>query len=221
MQQQTKKNDTEVSPAVVNRLPRYYRCLRELLNNDVLRISSNGLAELMNTTASQIRQDFNCFGGFGQQGYGYNVKYLYTRLSNILGVNDNYTAVMIGAGDLTRALVSDPVFAKRGVILKAVFGTNPADTGAEIYGYTVKCVTELKDFCLENKIDIAVITAEGSYMSTLHECGLRGVWNYTNTEIDLKQYGIAVQNIYIGDTLMMLCYEIKQKDELQNGIVED
>lgn len=217
MQQQVKKGEFDVSQAVVNRLPRYYRCLKTLLSNDILRISSNGLAELMNTTASQIRQDFNCFGGFGQQGYGYNVKYLYTRLSNILGINDNYTAVMIGTGDLTRTLVSDPVFAKRGVMLKAIFGTNPAENGIDIYGYTVRPIDELKSFCLENKIDIAVLTSAGDFSSVLTECGLRGVWNYTASELDLSEYDIAVQNVCIGDTLMTLCYEIKQKDALKNG----
>ena len=127
----------DVSPAVIKRLPRYFRYLRELLKNDILRISSGELSRLMHVTASQIRQDLNCFGGFGQQGYGYNVKYLYGKISDILGVTQNYGAIIIGAGNLGSALASSPIFVKRGVNLEALFDTSPDVIGKNINGYTV------------------------------------------------------------------------------------
>lgn len=210
------KKENEVSDAVVNRLPRYYRYLRELYRKDILRISSRELAKLMGVTASQIRHDFNCFGGFGQQGYGYNVKYLYHKISEILGVQDNFRAVIIGAGNLCHAIAYGSIFTHRGVKLTGIFDNNPKKVGEEIAGVRVSHIDTLHDFCREQSVDIAVFTVPKSSAKEAADrilgTGIRGVWNYTNMELDLSGHGIAVQNVHLGDTLMTLCYAIKELD---------
>ena len=209
-----KTRETHVSSAVIKRLPRYFRYLRMLLNENVLRISSNELAERMNVTASQIRQDLNCFGGFGQQGYGYNVTYLYGKISEILGVNENYHAVIVGAGKLGQALAGSPVFTKRGVEVCGIFDVDPAIIGKSVDGIKVRHVDELKDFCAENSVDIGVLTLPSEHAheaaELLAECGVSGIWNYTSTEFFSTDHGVIVQNVHMGDSLMMLCYEIRE-----------
>ncbi len=209
------KGQTEVSEAVVNRLPRYYRYLRELYRKDILRVSSGELADMMGVTASQIRHDFNCFGGFGQQGYGYNVKFLYHKISEILGVQDNFSAIIIGAGNLCRAIATGPIFTHRGVRLLAIFDNNPAKAGSTVAGVSVYPIEQLHEFCGKNRVDIAVFTVPKAAARESAErilgTGIRGVWNYTNMELDLSTHGIAVQNIHLGDTLMTLCYTIKER----------
>lgn len=201
-----------VSPAVVKRLPRYYRYLRELLNNDILRISSGELSKLMHVTASQIRQDLNCFGGFGQQGYGYNVKYLYSKIGEILGVSRHFRAVIIGSGNLGTALSASPIFERRGVKLTALFDNNPNVIGKEISGYTVKSIDELEKYIEENPTDIAVLTvtkdAVRSVAAKLADMGIKGIWNFASTEIELSNKSVVVQNVHMGDSLMTLCYEL-------------
>ncbi len=206
----------EVSPAVIKRLPRYYRYLRELLNSDILRISSGELSKLMHVTASQIRQDLNCFGGFGQQGYGYNVKYLYGKISEILGVTQNYTAVLIGAGNLGRALASSAIFEKRGVKLVALFDVDPCVIGTDVYGFTVKSMNELESFLSEREIDIAVLTTPKEVVLETAEqvasLGVKGIWNFASREIEVSTTGVTVQNVHMGDSLMTLCYELNRKN---------
>ena len=201
-----------VSPAVIKRLPRYYRYLRELLANDILRISSGELSKLMHVTASQIRQDLNCFGGFGQQGYGYNVKYLYGKIGEILGVNKNFNAIIIGAGNLGSALAASPIFERRGVKLTALFDNSPTVVGRNIYGYTVKPMNELEAYCKENSVNIAVLTlpktAVRDAADRLADLGIKGLWNFASTEIELSHKGVVVQNVHMGDSLMTLCYEL-------------
>ncbi len=203
---------SRVSPAVIKRLPRYYRYLRELLQNDILRISSGELSKLMHVTASQIRQDLNCFGGFGQQGYGYNVKYLYGKIGEILGVNENYTAIIIGAGNLGSALASSPIFERRGVRLTALFDNNPAVVGKNISGYVVKSTDELEAYVAENNVNIAVLTltknAVRETAEKLADLGIKGLWNFASTELDLENRGVVVQNVHMGDSLMTLCYQL-------------
>ncbi len=201
-----------VSPAVIKRLPRYYRYLRELLQNDILRISSGELSKFMHVTASQIRQDLNCFGGFGQQGYGYNVKYLYGKIGEILGVNHGFNAIIVGAGNLGSALAASPIFERRGVKLTALFDNSNDIVGKNISGYTVKHVSELGKYCKENVVNIAVLTLPKTAVRDtavkLADMGVKGLWNFASTEIDLAHKGVVVQNVHMGDSLMTLCYEL-------------
>ena len=209
---------TSVSNAVIKRLPRYHRYLGDLLREGKFRISSAELSRIMNVTASQIRQDLNCFGGFGQQGYGYNVKYLYSKISELLGVNDGFNAVIVGAGNLGRALAATHMFERRGVNRLALFDTNPELIGGDIYGIPVYSVDTLADFCRENKVSIGVLTVpkEAAYdvAVTMAEAGVAGIWNFANMELKLPEHrDVIVENIHLGDSLMTLCYEIKTKNE--------
>ncbi len=207
-----------VSPAVIKRLPRYFRYLRELLAHDILRISSSELSEMMNVTASQIRQDLNCFGGFGQQGYGYNVKYLYSKISDILGVSSNFNAVIIGAGNLGHAIAGSNMFEHRNMNLIGIFDVSPAIIGQKIADYTVMNMAELPAFAAGHPIDIAILTVPKEYAQetaqTIANIGIRGLWNFTSTELDLKVHGIMVENVHMGDSLMRLMYEINNNEQL-------
>ena len=208
---------TAVSSAVIKRLPRYHRYLGELLREGKLRISSAELSRLMNVTASQIRQDLNCFGGFGQQGYGYNVKYLYGKISELLGVNEGYSAVIVGAGNLGKALAATHMFERRGVERVAMFDVDPTVVGTEICGIHVYHVDELLDYCKKERVTIGVLTVpkEAAYdvSITMVKAGVRGIWNFANMELKINAPGVIVENIHLGDSLMKLCYELKTSDE--------
>lgn len=208
-----KSKNYRISPAVIGRLPRYFRYLRELLESGQMRISSGELSRMMNVTASQIRQDFNCFGGFGQQGYGYNVKYLYGKISEILGVEENYHAVIIGAGHLGMALCGSPMFEKRGVTLTALFDVDPDLVGKTVGDLPIYPVSMLQEYLLSHKTDIAVLTlprtAAKPTADKLISLGIRGIWNFTNVELADKTSGTVIQNVHIGDTLMQLGYKIR------------
>ena len=204
-----------VPTAVIKRLPRYHRYLGELLREGILRISSAELSKILNVTASQIRQDLNCFGGFGQQGYGYNVKYLYGKISELLGVHEGYRAIIIGAGNLGKALAATHMFERRGVMRLAMFDIDPEIIGKEICGVPVYNVSTLKEFCESEKVDVAVLTvpkdAAAGVAKILAEAGIKGIWNFANTELKLPEYDISIENIHLGDSLMTLCYDIKMK----------
>ena len=213
---QNKTTTTPVSRAVIARLPRYYRYLRELVSKDILRISSGELAKLMNVTASQIRQDLGCFGGFGQQGYGYNVKDLYKAIGDILGINESYSAVLIGAGDLGKALATGTTFVGRGVHLRGIFDSDPQQIGKEVGEFTVLPLSDLEACCAKWKPTIAVLaiprTAAKEIAATLSSLGIKGLWNFTGEEITAGE-DIAVENVQLGDLLMNLCYEIHAKEQ--------
>lgn len=206
-----------VSPAVIKRLPRYFRYLRELIRAGKLRISSGELSELMHVTASQIRQDLNCFGGFGQQGYGYNVNYLYAKICELLGVSEGYSAVVIGAGNLGRALVRNPMFEKRGVDIVGMFDVDADIIGREIAGIKVYDMRELSAFCARHKVDMAVLTLPKEYALEAAEqlvtVGVKGIWNFTGRELDHLCRDAVVENVHLGDSLMTLCYELRIQDE--------
>ncbi len=206
-----------VSTAVIKRLPRYHRYLGDLLREGRLRISSNELSKIMDVTASQIRQDLNCFGGFGQQGYGYNIKYLYGKISELLGVTEGYNAVIVGAGNLGRALAATHMFERRGVTRLAMFDNNEAIVGSDIYGIPIYHVSELENFCKEYNVHIGVLTVpkEAAYEVTdmLISGGVKGIWNFANMELKVENDEVVVENIHLGDSLMTLCYEIKTKAE--------
>ena len=207
----------QVSSAVIKRLPRYHRYLADLLRDGKMRISSGKLSKIMGVTASQIRQDFNCFGGFGQQGYGYNVKYLHGKISELLGVEEGYNAIIIGAGNLGRALAATHMFERRGVTRIAMFDVKPELFGEKICSLPVYPISSLADFCNNNKVDIGVLTvpkeAAKDIVDVLAECGVRGIWNFANMELKAPSDSVIVENIHLGDSLMKLCYELKTKRE--------
>ena len=205
----------QVSSAVIKRLPRYHRYLGDLLREGRLRISSQELSKLMNVTASQIRQDLNCFGGFGQQGYGYNVKYLHGKISELLGVNEGYRAVIVGAGNLGRALAATHMFERRGVKVVAMFDVDPNVVNTEISGIPVYHTDTLYDFCRREKVQIGVLSvpkeAALAVSLAMAEAGVTGLWNFANMELCVPHEGVIVENIHLGDSLLQLCYELKTK----------
>ena len=215
---------TAVSAAVIKRLPRYHRYLGDLLREGKLRISSSELSKIMNVTASQIRQDLNCFGGFGQQGYGYNVKYLYGKISELLGVSEGFKAVIVGAGNLGRALAATHMFERRGVERLAMFDNDPRIVGSKIYDIDVYHVDTLADFCKREAVDIGVLTLPKEHArdiaNILDRAGVKGIWNFANMELKPEEYRSIVENIHLGDSLMTLCYEIKAKDEKETEAVK-
>ena len=182
-----------------------------------MRISSGELSARMNVTASQIRQDLNCFGGFGQQGYGYNVKYLYAKISELLGVNEGYRAVIVGAGNLGRALAATRMFDRRGVSRVAMFDVDPAVVGTRICDTPVYHVDELYEFCKRERVAIGVLSvpkeAAREVSETMIRAGVRGLWNFANMELSFEGEDVVIENIHLGDSLMKLCYEIKTNDE--------
>lgn len=204
-----------VSRRVVGRLPRYHRYLRELLERGCLRISSAELSAMMGVTASQIRQDLNCFGGFGQQGYGYNVRYLYGKISELLGVNEGYTTVIIGAGNLGRALATTPMFTKRGITRLALFDVDERIIGTEVGGLTVYPLEALEDFCRERRVDFAVLTtppaAAEEIAGRLAHTGVRGIWNFTSADLTSHRADFLIENIHFSDSLMKLCFDLKNR----------
>ena len=209
-----------VSSAVIKRLPRYHRYLGELLLSGKLRISSSELSAMMNVTASQIRQDLNCFGGFGQQGYGYNVEYLHAKISELLGVHAGFGAIVIGAGNLGRALVSSHMFERRGVRRTAMFDVDPEVIGKSFSGIPVYSMDELPSYIRHQYVDIAVLTtpkeAAASVMQTVIGLGVRGIWNFSNMELRSPSEDVVVQNIHLGDSLMTLCYELAKRQKEGN-----
>lgn len=202
-----------ISQAVIRRLPRYYRYLGELLEQGVERISSNDLSKRMKVTASQIRQDLNNFGGFGQQGYGYNVKYLYTEIGKILGLEQNHNIIIIGAGNLGQALANYAAFEKRGFILKGLFDVDPALEGMKVRGVPIRMMDELKSFMQDNKIDIAALTIPKEeaikVAGFLADSGVRAIWNFAHTDLNLPEH-IIVENVHLSESLMRLSYNICQ-----------
>ena len=204
-----------VPTAVIKRLPRYHRCLSDLIRDGRMRISSKELSEIMEVTASQIRQDLNCFGGFGQQGYGYNVKYLHAKISELLGVTDGYRAVIVGAGNLGRALAATHMFERRGVQRLALFDVSPEVVGTEICGLPVYHVDELESYSREHGVEIGVLTvpkeAACAVTESLVRAGVKGIWNFANMELKVEDPEVIVENVHMGDSLMTLCYAIKNQ----------
>lgn len=205
--------EKEISQAVISRLPRYFRYLGELKDEGVERISSQDLSELMQVTASQIRQDFNNFGGFGQQGYGYNVEYLYDEIGKILGLDRQHNFVIIGAGNLGRALGNYMNFERRGFIFKGMFDQNPELIGKDVRGIRIRPMEELESFIRENNIDIAVLTIPKSsaldVVERLVRTQIRAIWNFAHVDLDVPE-GVQVENVHLSDSLMKLSYNINR-----------
>ncbi len=206
-----KKTETQVPMVVVKRLPRYYRYLSDLMNLGITRVSSADLSRKMGVTASQIRQDFNCFGDFGQQGYGYNVKHLHVKIGEILGLDKGYSLIIVGAGNLGHALANYTGIEKRGYQIIGIFDNDPNKIGTKIKNISVTDIEHLESFCKENKVNIAVLTLPKSEIQAvtkrLVDSGVKGFWNFSYTELDVPE-DVAVENVHLSDSLMTLSYKI-------------
>lgn len=211
--------EKEISQVVISRLPRYFRYLGELRDEGVERISSRDLSELMNVTASQVRQDFNNFGGFGQQGYGYNVEYLYHEIGRILGLTTKHTFIIVGAGNLGSALGNYMNFERRGFIFKGMFDANPDLIGKEVRGVQIKPMEELEGFVRENQIEIAVLTIPKAgavqVANRLSDCGIKAIWNFAHVDLKVPS-SIQVENVHLSDSLMKLSYNLSRFEEEQS-----
>jgi len=203
--------EKEISKAVIRRLPRYYRYLGELIESGVERISSSELSSRMKVTASQIRQDLNNFGGFGQQGYGYNVKFLYSEIAKILGLDKKHNVIIIGAGNLGHAIANYVAFEKRGFIMTALFDINPERIGKKIRDIEVLPLSELEAYIKENEVDIATLTipktAAKEVAERLVNCGVKAIWNFAHTDLNLPE-DVLVENVHLSESLMRLSYNI-------------
>ena len=203
----------QISKAVIKRLPRYYRYLGELLEDNVERISSNDLSKKMRVTASQIRQDLNNFGGFGQQGYGYNVKYLYTEIGKILGLDTVHPMIIVGAGNLGQALAYYVEFEKRGFKLVGIFDVNPVLEGIAVRGIEIQMISDLPFFLKENNVEIAILTLPKNkaidMADILIENGIKAIWNFAHVDLDTPD-GVIVENVHLSESLMTLSYNLSQ-----------
>ena len=203
----------QISKAVIKRLPRYYRYLGELLEDNVERISSNDLSKKMRVTASQIRQDLNNFGGFGQQGYGYNVKYLYTEIGKILGLDTVHPMVIVGAGKLGQAHANYVEFEKRGFKLVGIFDVNPVLEGIAVRGIEIQMISDLPFFLKENNVEIAILTLPKNkaidMADILIENGIKAIWNFAHVDLDTPD-GVIVENVHLSESLMTLSYNLSQ-----------
>lgn len=210
--------EKEISQAVIGRLPRYFRYLGELKDDGVERISSQELSELMRVTASQIRQDFNNFGGFGQQGYGYNVEFLYKEIGKILGLDKTHHLIVIGAGNLGQALGNYMNFERRGFILKGIFDQNPELHGKKVRGIPVRPMKDVEQFVKENDIDIAVLTIPKASAVEVAEVlvsnGIKAIWNFAHVDLNVPE-GIQVENVHLSDSLMKLSYNLERYTKAQ------
>lgn len=215
-EEQTPISKDNVSSAVIKRLPRYFRYLRILIREGKMRISSAELSRRMNITASQIRQDLNCFGGFGQQGYGYNVNYLYARICELLGVSAGFQAVIIGGGNLGRALAKNEMFEKRGVDVVAIFDVDEALVGTNVNDIPILHIDEFERYAATHTVDMAVLTlpkAQALEMAQrIAETDIGGIWNFTGQELDSVDSNLIVENVHLGDSLMTLNYRLHSKN---------
>lgn len=199
----------EISKAVIARLPRYYRYLQDLLEEGTERISSNELSKRMQVTASQIRQDLNNFGGFGQQGYGYNVQYLYEEIAKILGLDKQHNIIIVGAGNLGQALANYVEFEKKGLMIKGIFDVNPRLVGNTVRGIEIRMIDEMEDFIRENRIEIAALTVPKSKAEDMAKMvvqfGVKGIWNFANIDLHTIE-NVVVENVHLSESLMRLSY---------------
>jgi len=221
-------NEKKISQAVIHRLPRYYRYLGDLLESDITRISSKELSAKMNITASQIRQDLNNFGGFGQQGYGYNVEYLHNEIKKILGLDRMYNMIVVGGGNVGQALVNYTNFEKRGFVIKAVFDINPRLVGMTIRGVEVYDIDQMEEYVRNHDVDVAILTLPrvhaAKVANDLARWGVRGMWNFSHVDLQVPD-DVMVENVHLTDSLMTLLYKINEMyseesewNQLANGL---
>ena len=204
--------EKEISQAVIRRMPRYYRYLGELLEEGVERISSNDLSNRMQVTASQIRQDLNNFGGFGQQGHGYNVQYLYDEIGKILGLTQTHNIIVMGAGNLGQAITNYVKFERLGFRIIALFDVNPDLKRQNVRGIPIYMMDELDEFVAKNEIDIAALTLpkEKADETAKHlvDLGIHAIWNFAHVDLDLMDRRVVIENVHLSDSLMQLSYNI-------------
>ncbi len=202
-----------ISMSVIKRMPRYYRFLGKLKDDGIIRISSRELSKMMGFTASQIRQDLNCFGGFGQQGYGYNVEQLYEEIGTILGVDTTLNVILVGAGNLGHAIASHMEFERRGFKLIGAFDENPKLIGGKIKSTEIFAISSLEDFCAHHKPTVAIVCVPTGPAATiverLYNCGIKGFWNYSHYDILSAFPDAIVENVHLSDSLLTLSYQIK------------
>ena len=202
-----------ISRAVISRLPRYYRYLGELMEDGVERISSNELSEKMRVTASQIRQDLNNFGGFGQQGYGYNVQYLYTEIGKILGLDHVHHMIILGAGNLGQALANYVQFEKRGFKVVGLFDVNPVLAGVSVRGIEIKMISDLEEFLKNNSVQIAALTLPKNKAAEMADLlvanNIKAIWNFAHLDLTLPE-NVIVENVHLSESLMRLSYHLNR-----------
>lgn len=213
--------EKEISQAVIGRLPRYFRYLGELKDQGIERVSSQELSDIMKVTASQIRQDFNNFGGFGQQGYGYNVEYLFQEIGKILGLDKSHNLIIIGAGNLGQALANYGNFERRGFLFMGIFDKNPLLYGRRIRDREVRPMEDMEEYVKSNHIDIAVLTIPKTEAEAVAQrlvrCGIKGIWNFAHVDLNVPK-GIQVENVHLSDSLMKLSYNISRYMKEQENI---
>ena len=202
-----------ISRAVISRLPRYYRYLGELMEDGVERISSNELSEKMRVTASRIRQDLNNFGGFGQQGYGYNVQYLYTEIGKILGLDHVHHMIILGAGNLGQALANYVQFEKRGFKVVGLFDVNPVLAGVSVRGIEIKMISDLEEFLKNNSVQIAALTLPKNKAAEMADLlvanNIKAIWNFAHLDLTLPE-NVIVENVHLSESLMRLSYNLNR-----------
>lgn len=210
--------ENKISKAVTKRLPRYYRHLGELLEMGVERISSAELSRRMKITASQIRQDLNQFGGFGQQGYGYNVRFLYDEIAKILGLDRIYNVIIIGAGNLGRAIANYANFEKRGFKVIGIFDINEKLKGTSVRGIKVSHLDELQGFVKQNRVDIAALTIPKAEAVKVAEklvaYGVKAFWNFAHTDLNVPS-DVVVESVHLSESLMHLSYNLKNAGKVE------
>ncbi len=209
--------DNRISEAVISRLPKYYRYLSELEAKGVQRVSSSKMSADMGLNASQIRRDLNCFGGFGQQGYGYQVNNLKNEIKKILGIGKKYTAVVVGAGNIGQALFKYTNFAEEGYNLAAIFDADPSVVQKEIEGVVVRPIEELADFVINNEVNLGVITAPKQHAQRIADelvlLGVKGIWNFAPVDVVARK-GVCVENVHLSDSLFVLSYRMRTNEEV-------
>ena len=208
--------ERQISKAVIKRLPRYYRYLGEILDSGMERISSGELSSRMKVTASQIRQDLNHFGGFGQQGYGYNVKYLHDEIGKILGLDEPHNMIVIGGGNMGHALAKYTAFGRNGFQIKGIFDVNPDLIGKTIGNVKIYPIEELGDFIKNEKIEIAALTlpkaAAPEMTNVLVSCGIKAIWNFAHTDLSVPK-DVVVENVHLFDSLSRLSYNLSSYEK--------
>lgn len=207
--------EKKISIAVIRRLPRYFRYLSDLIKLDIKRISSKELSQRMDITASRIRQDLNCFGGFGQQGYGYNVELLYEEVGKILGTDKGFKCIIVGAGNMGNAIANYENFKNRSFEMIGIFDVDPKKIGTVINNIKVLHLDDLDDFVKNHHVDIAILTVPNKHVvgvaNKIKELGIKGIWNFTPTDLKLGDE-VVVENVHLSDSLMVLGYKLKEKE---------